>query len=191
MTERGFLFDRVVEILKEPVAIDPALDRRVIKGILAGPSPRAAPPAVVGWLTRRRTVSVSPLGGLALAAGIAGLALLGRSALQLAEPSTAPRTATVAASTEPAPSVVQFVIVAPSAATVSLVGDFNDWNVSATPMRPAPGDGIWSVTVPLEPGRYRYAFLVDGQTWLADPSAPRAFDDDFGPPNSVLTVRGS
>jgi hypothetical protein len=185
------LLDRVADILKEPVAIDPELDRRVLNGILAGPAPRAAPPAVLAWFTRRRTVSVSPLGGLALAAGIAGLALLGRPAWQLAERSTAPQAATVAASAELAPSVVQFVIVAPSAATVSLVGDFNDWNVAATPMRPAPGDGIWSVTVPLEPGRYRYAFLVDGQTWLADPSAPRAFDDDFGPPNSVVTVRGS
>ncbi len=191
MTERDMLLDRVADILKEPVAIDPELDRRVLNGILAGPAPRAAPPAVLAWFTRRRTVSVSPLGGLALAAGIAGLALLGRSAWQLAERSTAPQAATVAASAELAPSVVQFVIVAPSAATVSLVGDFNDWNVAATPMRPAPGDGIWSVTVPLEPGRYRYAFLVDGQTWLADPSAPRAFDDDFGPPNSVVTVRGS
>lgn len=191
MTERDMLLDRIAQILKEPVVIDPAVDRRVMNTILADRAPRAVSSGVVGWLTRRRTVSVSPLGGLALAAGITAVALLGRSAWQLTVRESAPGATTVTASAEPAPALVQFVILAPSAATVALVGDFNDWNVSATPMRPAPGNGIWSVTVPLDPGRYRYAFLVDGQTWLADPSAPRAVDDDFGPPNSVVTVGGS
>jgi len=45
--------------------------------------------------------------------------------------------------------------------------------------------------VPLAPGRYRYAFLVDGSRWLADPAAPRARDDEFGTPSSVVTVGGS
>ncbi len=190
MTERDMLLERVAEVLKEPVAIDPDLDRRIMNEVRAGPTVRA-PIGPVAWLIRRRVVSVSPLGGLALAAGIAAVALLGRSVWQATAPSAAPPSATVAATAEPTPSLVQFVILAPTAGTVSLVGDFNDWDRSATPMRPARGDGIWSVTVPLEPGRYRYAFLVDGQTWVADPSAPSTFDDDFGPPNSVVTVGGS
>ena len=85
-------------------------------------------------------------------------------------------------------SVVQFVIVAPSASVVSLVGDFNDWSDAAMPMEREAGNSIWSVTVPLEPGRYRYAFLVDGTTWLSDPSAPPALDDEFGRPGSVVTI---
>jgi len=52
-------------------------------------------------------------------------------------------------------------------------------------------EGLWVVTVPLPPGRYRYAFLVDGTTWVPDPDAPRTIDDDFGRPNSVLTIGGS
>ena len=80
---------------------------------------------------------------------------------------------------------------APEASTVALVGDFNDWSHTATPMRRAPGDAVWSVTIPLTEGRYRYAFLVDGTQWLPDPSAPRTIDDDFGPPNSVVTVGAS
>jgi 1,4-alpha-glucan branching enzyme len=84
--------------------------------------------------------------------------------------------------------VAQFVIVAPTASTVSLVGDFNDWSTAATPMQRVEGNGIWTVNIPLEPGRYRYAFLVDGRTWLRDPSAPPALDDEFGPPGSVVTI---
>jgi 1,4-alpha-glucan branching enzyme len=86
---------------------------------------------------------------------------------------------------------VQFVVLAPSANAVSLVGDFNDWDEGATPMAPMESDGLWSVTVPLAPGRYRYSFLVDGVTWVPDPAAPRSMDDDYGRPNSVVTVGGS
>jgi hypothetical protein len=38
---------------------------------------------------------------------------------------------------------------------------------------------------------HRYAFLVNGKQWVADPSAPRATDDDFGMPSSALVVEDS
>jgi len=48
------------------------------------------------------------------------------------------------------------------------------------------------VTVPLSAGRHVYAFVVDGSSWSADPSAPFAPDDGFGHANSVKLVgRGS
>jgi 1,4-alpha-glucan branching enzyme len=113
------------------------------------------------------------------------MTLVGRARLAPVEPvaSVVP--------TAPVAPVVQFVVVIPDAHDVSLVGDFNDWDESATPMAPRGADGIWSVTVPLAPGRYQYSFLVDGVTWVADPAAPRALEDDFGRPNSVVTVGGS
>ena len=85
---------------------------------------------------------------------------------------------------------MQFVLVAPSAHSVALVGDFNDWNVSATQLSRQSGDGVWWVTVPLQPGRYRYAFVVDGTLWRPDSNAPSA-DDEFGRRNSVVTVGGT
>jgi len=85
-------------------------------------------------------------------------------------------------------STVQFVIVAPAATEVSLVGDFNDWSASATPMALVADNRVWSVTIPLIAGRYRYAFLVNGDTWLSDPSAPPMRDDEFGRPGSVVTI---
>jgi hypothetical protein len=47
---------------------------------------------------------------------------------------------------------------------------------------------MWTVEVPLAPGRHRYAFVVDDETWLPDPTAPRAPGADFGAPSSVVTV---
>jgi len=74
------------------------------------------------------------------------------------------------------------------AASVALVGDFNDWDPARSPMQTA--HGVWATVVQLAPGRYRYAFLVNGVEWRADPSAPAAKDDEFGTPSSVVTVGG-
>lgn len=193
MVEQDGLMARVVATLREPVTIDPELDRRVMAEITADPARRDGMESVrsmLDWLVRGRPVRVSPLGGLALAASIAALVLMGRSWLpQSGALGTAPEASSLAATTAGAP--VQFVVVVPRARSVALVGDFNDWSTSATPMHAAAGNGVWSVTIPLADGRYRYAFLVDGSTWLTDPSAPRDLDGEFGPPNSVLTVGGS
>jgi 1,4-alpha-glucan branching enzyme len=53
-----------------------------------------------------------------------------------------------------------------------------------------PAAGVWTIEMPLAPGRHRYAFVVDGGQWLPDPAAPRAAGDDFGTPSSVVTVVG-
>ena len=87
--------------------------------------------------------------------------------------------------------VVQFVFVAPSAQSVSLVGDFNNWEMGATPLSAGPAQSVWTVRVRLPNGRHRYAFVVDDSTWARDPSAPPAAGDDFGVPSSVVTVTGS
>ena len=85
----------------------------------------------------------------------------------------------------------QFVLDAREAAeatSLSLVGDFNDWDVSATPM--TLEGGVWSVTLPVTPGRHVYAFVVNGAVWQRDPESPPA-EDEFGRPNSVVTVGGA
>jgi hypothetical protein len=156
------MFDRIVAHLREPVRIDPALDERVMAEIAAL---RAPAPALL-----RRFL---PLAGLAAAAAVLAVVFVAR-----------PRAPTI--------RELQFVLVAPQAATVSLVGDFNDWDAARTPMRPLRSDGpVWSAVVPLAPGRYHYAFLVNGSRWLADPAAPTASDDGFGTPSSVVTVSGT
>jgi len=83
---------------------------------------------------------------------------------------------------------VEFVFVAPTARNVSLVGDFNGWDAKATPMRRTDGRTTWSVAVPLPAGRHVYAFVVDGDAWVADPQAPLAPEQWYGQRNSVVIV---
>jgi 1,4-alpha-glucan branching enzyme len=84
-------------------------------------------------------------------------------------------------------TVVEFALPVADAHRVALVGDFNHWDVRATPLTLGRGGG-WRVAVPLSPGRHVYAFVVDGTRWVVDPAAPKATDDDFGTPNSLVTV---
>jgi len=64
---------------------------------------------------------------------------------------------------------VDFFCNAPNAEHVCLVGDFNDWDLTATPMRRMP-DGTWMTGLELPHGHHQYLFLVDGNPRL-DPNA--------------------
>ena len=87
-----------------------------------------------------------------------------------------------------APLKVQFVLDAPRAKSVTVVGDFNAWDGSKTPLERDSTTGVWSALVDVHPGRHVYAFLVDGKTWTLDPNAPRTKDLDYGTQQSVLMV---
>jgi len=182
--------DRAIQTLREPVEIGEAFDRRVMAEVAGGSAPRR--PGPIGragrWLIQPHVVRVSPLVALAAAAALV-VALL-RPWERGVEPGAAATQAT-ARSVASAAVPTRFMLVAPGASKVTLVGDFNDWSVDSTPLVNGVSGGLWTVTVPLPPGRYRYAFLVDGRTWRPDPGAPPALDDDFGRPNSVLTIGGS
>lgn len=64
---------------------------------------------------------------------------------------------------------INFYCVAPGAKSVSLVGDFNQWDRTANAMS-RQVDGSWFVQVPLCHGHHRYVFMVDGKPRL-DPNA--------------------
>lgn len=216
MTEPTDPLAPIIARLREPVDLSPDFTARVMVALeetdittadrsAVRPDP-LAPAGVrnpVPWWRRRVTVQVSPIGGLALAAGLAALVVgareLGRSELgrrpSAGEVASAPVAGAVLASAPSAggveaPRLTQFVLVAPEAASVSLVGDFNEWDLAATPLVQAEGNGVWSVVVPLRPGRYRYAFVVNGAVWRGDPEAP-VQENEFGQPNSVLTIGGT
>jgi 1,4-alpha-glucan branching enzyme len=73
---------------------------------------------------------------------------------------------------------VNFVCNASQARTVSLVGDFNQWNPTAHPMKQMP-DRSWLLQVELKHGHHRYAFLVDGVLTL-DPHSQGVTRNDQG-----------
>ncbi len=81
---------------------------------------------------------------------------------------------------------VHFILRAPEAGRVAVVGDFNGWDSRANPLERA-GD-VWRAVIPLPRGRYEYQFVVDGEIWLVDPAAQGTVDDGFGGTNGVLEV---
>jgi predicted carbohydrate-binding protein with CBM48 len=185
--------EHVVAVARRPVAMDPAAKRRLLVAVRAEARPSRAR---ARWtsLTDARSLRLSPVAGAALAAGLVGVGVL--LGLDLASPrlvaDAGPGQQQVHPQTRDSlRDGVKFVLVAPQAARVSLVGDFNRWDPAATPMERTPTGGTWSVVVPLRAGRHEYAFVVDGKQWLPDPSAPLAPVDGLGAPNSVVLVGGS
>ena len=131
------------------------------------------------WLTRPRTIRLSPLGGLAAAACL--LLALGLFFGQGFE---------VGGGRTPAGlSPVTFVLAAPAAREVAVIGSFNGWNAAGWTMRHDPATGLWTLSTALPPGSHEYVFLVDGTTPVADAAAALTVDDGFGSRNSVLLVK--
>lgn len=93
-----------------------------------------------------------------------------------------------AAVSTPSTVLVRLVIVHPGARSVQLAGDFNGWDPARTPLDEV-SSGAWTATIPLQPGRYEYMYVVDGQQWIADPFAVEHNDDGFGSRNAVLDIR--
>jgi 1,4-alpha-glucan branching enzyme len=81
---------------------------------------------------------------------------------------------------------VNFICNAPQAQSVSLVGDFNEWNPATHPMQQMQ-DGAWLLSVELRHGHHRYAFLVDGVLTL-DPRGQGITRDDQGQRVSLVPV---
>ncbi len=71
---------------------------------------------------------------------------------------------------------------------VHLVGEFNDWDTSATPMRRGKG-GAFRVLVELEPGReFQFRYLVNGEHWCNDWHADAYVPGGLGEDNCVAVM---
>ncbi len=81
---------------------------------------------------------------------------------------------------------VQFEFPAPEAQAVYLVGNFNNWDTTAHPIK-KDKKGVWKTTLSLQPGRYEYRFLVDGN-WENDPSCCNCVPNEFGSQNCVKII---
>jgi hypothetical protein len=177
---------------RRPVVVDPAARERVMAAVRSEPVPQRRS-NVWGRLLRPRAFTLSPVGGALLAAGLVGIGVLsgtilsnrgGQSTVGYPRDAVASRPPVSASTTD---TVVRFIYLAPKADKVFLVGDFNGWDTTKTPLARG-SDGSWTVTIPLSAGRHLYGFVVDG-SWNTDPHAPLAPDDGFGHTNSVKLVR--
>lgn len=190
--------ERVARPLRDSEQLDATFEARVMSAVHAAaregrPAPAARGGSARAW-RRGAVVRLSPLGALALAAGIVAIAMLSALAgwrAREAAPSL-PSVAALAVSPETV-HVVRFVFMDPKARAVALVGDFNGWSRSATPLAQQWREGLWSVSVTVPRGRHEYAFVVrrpEGDEWVIDPLAA-SVRDEFGTESSVVVVDGA
>jgi hypothetical protein len=177
---------------RRPVVVDAGARARVMAAVRAEPLPHRSFARRIGNSLHRfmepRALTLSPARSALLAAGLVGVGVIAGSVVTNRDGGPTVRQPQVVAPPKlpVSDTFVKFSFVAPAAREVFLVGDFNDWDVSKTPM--ARSGSTWTVVVPMPAGRHQYSFVVDGKSWSNDPTAPSAPDDGFGHTNSVKIV---
>ncbi len=77
---------------------------------------------------------------------------------------------------------------APHAKVVTVVGDFNNWNLKATQMKKL-NNGDFEVTVELPSNKeYKFKYFVDGMHWKNDWCADKYVRNPYGYDDSVIIV---
>jgi len=78
--------------------------------------------------------------------------------------------------------------IAKSVTTAHLVGDFNDWNPSSTPMKRLK-NGTFTMTLSLRRNEeYQFRYLLDGVRWENDEKADKYVPNAYGSENSAVVV---
>lgn len=73
-----------------------------------------------------------------------------------------------------------------TAESVTLVGNFNNWDMWGLPLKKV--EGGWMNRIDLKPGSYYYKFIVDDM-WTADPSTPEKELTKDGKGHGGLTIK--
>ena len=191
--------EQIASELKRPVRFDSTFESRVMAQLdSSNGSLPMEPTARTPWLLRPRTFYVSPLAGLAVAAGL--VAIITMSVLRTVPSSDLARDSVSAPSASPGQIVpvnnvrdavtvrvsAPFTYIDRNAKSVAVVGSFNDWDTTKTVLTHA-SDSVWTGSAMLLPGRYEYQLVVDGK-WIPDPSAQHSAASEFGAANSVIIV---
>jgi Carbohydrate-binding module 48 (Isoamylase N-terminal domain) len=178
--------DAALAAMREPPAVDPDTVARVAARAVLANEPRVR--ANTWTLRAAAAVAVVALGAAAL-----------RANQSVMDPEPDRAVASVAPAAEVARVVnitpviatgarpIVFELNAPNAQSVQVLGDFNQWSRDVNSMERGT-DGRWRLTTMLPPGRYVYAYLVDGRRFQRDPVRDAIEDRDFGVTGSELVV---
>ncbi|PCK10158.1 MAG: glycoside hydrolase [Alteromonadaceae bacterium] len=87
---------------------------------------------------------------------------------------------------------VKFIVpetLTEGAKSITLAGEFNDWNANATKLRKQKS-GDYATTLDLQPGKeYQYRYVIDGERWENDSTADKYVPSNIGDEqNSVVVV---
>ena len=82
---------------------------------------------------------------------------------------------------------VRFELMAEPGSQVFVVGTFNNWNPTATPLKDNPDGGHFKADLHIPAGRHEYKFVVNG-VWAVDPKSVDWSRNAYGSLNSVLHV---
>ncbi len=75
-----------------------------------------------------------------------------------------------------------------SAKKINIVGEFNQWDLHATPMKRLK-DGTFTATVDLEQGKeHPFRYLLDGTDWQNDPTADKYVPTPFGDSENCVII---
>lgn len=186
---------RAIDELRKVPPADAATVRRVVAAAAAARvSPADGEPMLGDIEPRRFSVRLWTVAGIAAAAAFVGFGLssLRHTRSQADRPTVAaaelpPLTPVTSRSTDAAPVSKQFVFNSRTAHRVSVVGDFNGWKSDSAPLKRSLDGDLWSVTIPIMPGRHTYGFMVD-DVFVLDPRALKTRDADLGADASVIVV---
>ncbi len=83
----------------------------------------------------------------------------------------------------------RFVLYAPSASSVHLIGSFPSWSQNERRAMERGENGEWSISIDLRKDQvYTYSFLLDGSALVPDPASEEIVDDGFGNIDSLLRI---
>ncbi|HKC11535.1 MAG TPA: hypothetical protein VKI41_05715 [Vicinamibacteria bacterium] len=162
--ERAALFEWAGQTLRAQRALPAGFSDKVLRRVAALRSPhrlRERPPRALRWMP-------AAVGALAVS-----LVVLSAYVFRSRPP------------LEPPHVQVELKLAGEKARTVAVAGDFNGWD--AVTMK-KDEDGVWRTRLSLPPGRYRYAFVVDKEKWVADPHSATVVESGYGGADSVLDI---
>ena len=85
-------------------------------------------------------------------------------------------------------SKVRFIYDLPSESEVYLVGDFNSWDETHTPLK-KDDKGKWVIELNLPRGIYQFKYKIN-RDWFNDHYADDYCSNPYGGTNSVIKVNG-
>jgi len=90
---------------------------------------------------------------------------------------------------------VVFRYLSPSARTVQVAGEWNNWSAGdagqgevLVGLMERDERGLWTIAVELPPGRHRYWFVINETGRVLDPANPRVTEDPWGGKASLCIV---